>query len=34
MFFRLRVAVERLELCQGILLVDGLTNRGPSSPCT
>jgi hypothetical protein len=21
-------------LCQGILLVDGPTNRGPSSPCT
>jgi hypothetical protein len=20
--------------CQGILLVDGPTNRGPSSPCT
>jgi hypothetical protein len=23
-----------LEACQGILLVDGPTNRGPSSPCT
>jgi hypothetical protein len=28
------ISVEKPTLCQGILLVDGPTNRSPSSPCT